>query len=145
MKVLLSLHYLFSFFYQGTRAIEGLALELNRTDVCQVELRTSGFSRMHKLRLLKLDNVRLNGGYEKKLEWLCWHRCPLKALPKGFPSTSLVAIEMQRSKLQKMCHGSMVNIPSSASSSNFMCIYQVLLTFIKLKLYCSFLIYVAAF
>nr|XP_017226835.1 PREDICTED: TMV resistance protein N-like isoform X2 [Daucus carota subsp. sativus] len=92
----------------GTRAIEGLALELNRTDVCQVELRTSGFSRMHKLRLLKLDNVRLNGGYEKKLEWLCWHRCPLKALPKGFPSTSLVAIEMQRSKLQKMCHGSML-------------------------------------
>ncbi|WOH14964.1 hypothetical protein DCAR_0934494 [Daucus carota subsp. sativus] len=95
----------------GTRAIEGLALELNRANVCQVELRTSAFSRMHKLRLLKLDNVRLNGGYEdfpKKLEWLYWLECPLKALPEGFPSTSLVVIEMQRSKLQKLGQGSML-------------------------------------
>ncbi|KAK1381241.1 hypothetical protein POM88_027985 [Heracleum sosnowskyi] len=58
----------------GTKAIEGLALEMNTSNVYQEELRTKAFSMMHKLRLLKLNNVQLSG----------------------------VAIDMQSSKLQKL-------------------------------------------
>ncbi|KAK1381246.1 TIR domain-containing protein [Heracleum sosnowskyi] len=95
----------------GTRTIEGLALEMNTSNVYQVELRTKAFSMMHKLRLLKLDNVRLSGGYEylpRNLKWLCWHGYPFMSLPNGFPFGSLVAIDMQSSELQNLGQGNML-------------------------------------
>nr|XP_017221811.1 PREDICTED: disease resistance protein RML1B-like [Daucus carota subsp. sativus] len=95
----------------GTRAIEGLALEMNTTNAYQTELRTKAFSVMHKLRLLKLNNVQLSGGYKnfpKNLKWLCWHKYPLRSLPGDFPLSSLVAIDMQSSKLQTFNQGNML-------------------------------------
>ncbi|KAK1381244.1 hypothetical protein POM88_027988 [Heracleum sosnowskyi] len=93
----------------GSGAIEGLALEMN-TSAYQEKLRTKAFSMMHKLRLLKLNNVRLSGGYKdfpKTLKLLCWHNCPLRFLPNDFPWSSLAAIDMQSSKLQKLGNGNM--------------------------------------
>ncbi|KAK1381231.1 hypothetical protein POM88_027975 [Heracleum sosnowskyi] len=97
-------------FYQGSGAIKGLALEMN-TSAYQAELRTKAFSMMHKLRLLKLNNVRRRGGYKdfpKNLKWLRWHNCPLRSLPKDFPLSNLVAIDMQSRKLKKLENGNMV-------------------------------------
>ncbi|KAK1381228.1 hypothetical protein POM88_027972 [Heracleum sosnowskyi] len=91
----------------GSGAIEGLSLEMN-TSAYQANLRTKAFSMMHKLRLLKLNNVRLSGGYKefpKNFKLLCWHNCPLRCLPNDFPWSSLVAIDMQSSKLQKLGNG----------------------------------------
>lgn len=78
---------------------------------CQTELRTEAFSMMHKLRLLKLNNVWLSGGYKdfpKRLKWLCWQGYPFRCLAKDFPVSSLVAIDMQSSKLQTFMRGNMV-------------------------------------
>ncbi|XP_017222905.2 disease resistance protein RPV1-like isoform X2 [Daucus carota subsp. sativus] len=66
----------------GTGAIEGLALEMKTTKAYQAELGTKAFSMMHKLRLLKLNNVQLSGG--------------------------LVAIDMQSSKLQTFNQGNVL-------------------------------------
>ena len=101
------------FFYQGTGAIEGLALEMKTTKAYQAELGTKAFSMMHKLRLLKLNNVQLSGGYKnfpKNLKWLCWHKYPLRSLPVDFPLSSLVAIDMQSSKLQTFNQGNVVGL-----------------------------------
>ncbi|XP_063942103.1 disease resistance protein RPV1-like isoform X3 [Daucus carota subsp. sativus] len=94
----------------GTRAIEGLALDMDMTNAYQTELSTKAFSMMHKLRLLKLNKVQLRGGYRdfpKKLKWLCWHGYTQRSLPDDFPLSSLVAIDMQNSKLQKLVQGNM--------------------------------------
>ncbi|XP_074339770.1 disease resistance protein RPV1-like [Apium graveolens] len=58
----------------GTRAIEGLAMEMSTINACRAEVRTKAFSPMQKLRLLKLNNVQLSGGYKdfpRNLKWLC--------------------------------------------------------------------------
>ncbi|XP_063940915.1 disease resistance protein TAO1-like isoform X1 [Daucus carota subsp. sativus] len=95
----------------GTGVLEGVALDMNMTNACQTELQTVAFSMMRKLRLLKLNNVQLSGGYTdfpKKLKWLTWHNFSLRALPNGFPLSSLVAIDMQSSKLQRLVQGNML-------------------------------------
>ncbi|KAK1368054.1 hypothetical protein POM88_034146 [Heracleum sosnowskyi] len=95
----------------GTGSIEGLALDMSVTNGYQTELRTEAFSMMHKLRLLKLNNVRLSGGYKefpKKLKWLCWQGYPLRCLANDFPLSSLVEIDMQSSKLQTFVLGNML-------------------------------------
>ncbi|WOH13505.1 hypothetical protein DCAR_0833015 [Daucus carota subsp. sativus] len=95
----------------GTGAVEGLALDMNTTNAYPAELRTKAFFLMQKLRLLKLNNVRLSGGYKdfpKNLKWLCWHKYPLTSLPADFPLSSLVAIDMQSSKLQTFNQGNVL-------------------------------------
>ena len=99
--------------HQGTGAVEGLALDMNTTNAYPAELRTKAFFLMQKLRLLKLNNVRLSGGYKdfpKNLKWLCWHKYPLTSLPADFPLSSLVAIDMQSSKLQTFNQGNVVGL-----------------------------------
>ncbi|KAL1802861.1 hypothetical protein ACET3Z_031508 [Daucus carota] len=95
----------------GSGAIEGLSLDMNMTGTYQNDLNTTAFSMMHKLRLLKLNNVRLGGGYKqfpKKLKWLSWKKFSSRSLPDGFPLSSLVAIDMQSSKLEKLVQRDML-------------------------------------
>ncbi|KAM7461633.1 hypothetical protein LguiA_029754 [Lonicera macranthoides] len=69
----------------------------------QVDIKTDAFSRMQKLRLLQLKNVRLIGDYKllpHKLKWLCWHGFSLKSIPDGFSLESLVCLDMQNSNLE---------------------------------------------
>ena len=84
---------------------------MDMTNAYQTEFSTKAFSMMQKLRLLKLNKVQLCGGYRdfpKKLKWLCWHGYTQRSLPDDFPLSSLVAIDMQNSKLQKLVQGNMV-------------------------------------
>ena len=72
---------------------------------------TDALSRMHKLRLLQLNNVRLVGSYEKfpkELRWLCWHGCPLNVIPSDFSLQNLVVLEIHNSNLQKVWEGTKV-------------------------------------
>ncbi|KAK9930169.1 hypothetical protein M0R45_027219 [Rubus argutus] len=69
----------------GTKKIEGLALNLQRSE--KKSFRTKAFTRMKKLKLLQLKYVSLTGDYDhlsKKLSWLCWHGFSLKFIGNDF-------------------------------------------------------------
>ncbi|RZC19148.1 TMV resistance protein N [Glycine soja] len=84
----------------GTKAIEGLALKLPRTNTkC---LSTKAFKEMKKLRLLQLAGVQLVGDFKylsKDLRWLCWHGFPLACIPTNLYQGSLVSIELENSNV----------------------------------------------
>lgn len=88
------------FLSQGTKAIEGLALKLPRTNTkC---LSTKAFKEMKKLRLLQLAGVQLVGDFKylsKDLRWLCWHGFPLACIPTNLYQGSLVSIELENSNV----------------------------------------------
>ncbi|PON51854.1 TIR-NBS-LRR-like protein [Parasponia andersonii] len=80
---------------KGTRAIEGLFLSLPRKQ--EVQLNGDPFSKMDRLRLLKIRNVNFSSslGYlSSELRFLEWHRCPLKSFPTDFQPDKLVELNM---------------------------------------------------
>ncbi|PSS19217.1 TMV resistance protein like [Actinidia chinensis var. chinensis] len=82
------------FYYQSLGTAPGISNP--------VVLETEAFSRMHKLKLLQLYHVHMNGSYEKfpkGLRWLCWHGFHFKSIPSDFPLKSLVALDMRYSSL----------------------------------------------
>ncbi|XP_070681299.1 disease resistance protein RUN1-like [Malus domestica] len=96
----------------GTQAIEGLMLDmyelLTNSPINSNEnvLGTSSFARMHKLKLLYLRHVRLDGCYAELptgLRWLCWLEFPLDSIPVDFSLEKLVVLEMQYSNLRQLC------------------------------------------
>ncbi|CAN6684964.1 unnamed protein product [Malus baccata var. baccata] len=97
----------------GTKKIEGLILNMQmhpayarlRNSNDQIVLETNGFAQMHKLKLLQLSYVQLNGCYKEfstGLRWLCWFKFPFDSLPSNFPLESLVALEMCCSSLREV-------------------------------------------
>ncbi|XP_059652140.1 disease resistance protein RUN1-like [Cornus florida] len=117
----------------GTEIIEGLILNLHGSNsseriglgffswlpvtstlresfstLTEVDLQTNAFSRMHNLRLLHLNNVRLAGNYKqfpKKLIWLCWCGFSLEIIPIEFSLGSVVVLDMQNSSLKQVWKG----------------------------------------
>ncbi|KAM7478297.1 hypothetical protein LguiA_026510 [Lonicera macranthoides] len=88
----------------GGDKIEGLILEFPTAKEPLI-YETDAFSRMEKLRLLQLNNVQLNGGYEefpKDLVWFCWLRFPLSSLPTDFPMEKLVMLDVRYSSLKQV-------------------------------------------
>lgn len=80
----------------------------------EVVLETSAFMRMHKLRLLQLIHVQLNGSFQEfptEIRWLCWHGFPFNSLPNDFPSESLVVLEVCYSSLKQVWEGEKVCHP----------------------------------
>lgn len=99
---------------QGSEAIEGLVLDL----LAPMHLETKAFERMHKLRLLQINNVHLHGNFEglfEELRWLCWHHCPLDSLPDELHPGKLVFLDMQHSKLNTLWQGTKVQSPAYMS------------------------------
>ncbi|XP_058216413.1 disease resistance protein RPV1-like [Rhododendron vialii] len=73
-----------------------------------VALEADAFARMNKLKLLQLNCVQISGPYKKfpkGLRWLCWREFPLKSIPSDFPLESLVALDMQYSRLKNVWEG----------------------------------------
>ncbi|KAM7481989.1 hypothetical protein LguiB_006572 [Lonicera macranthoides] len=69
------------------------------------------FSRMDKLKLLKLNYAKLSGSYEHfaaNLRWLCWHGFSLKSIPFDLPLGNLVSLDMSYSKLEYVWAGNKV-------------------------------------
>ncbi|XP_068330042.1 disease resistance protein RUN1-like [Pyrus communis] len=96
----------------GTQAIEGLMLDmhelLTNSPINSNEnvLETNSFARMHKLKLLCLRHVQLDGCYAElptRLRWLCWLEFPLDSIPVDFSLEKLVVLEMQYSNLRQLC------------------------------------------
>ncbi|KAM7490522.1 hypothetical protein LguiA_033443 [Lonicera macranthoides] len=76
-----------------------------------VDFNYDAFSRMDKLKLLKLNYAKLSGRCEmfpKGLRWLCWHGFPLKSIPYDFPLGNIVSVDMSYSKLEHAWTGNKV-------------------------------------
>ncbi|CAL2236201.1 unnamed protein product [Prunus armeniaca] len=103
----------------GTEKIEGVALHLDLDVDSDLEsdvdsdldsyldlnrFSAQAFTKMTKLRLLHLIDVKLTGEYKdfpKSLIWLCWRYFPLESIPDDFPvQPNLVALDLQWSKLK---------------------------------------------
>ncbi|KAL7205674.1 hypothetical protein ACSBR2_018576 [Camellia fascicularis] len=67
--------------------------------------KTDALARMHKLRLLHLNYVQLNGSHRelpKGLRWLCWQGFRSEFIPEDFPLESLVVLDMRYSSLERV-------------------------------------------
>ncbi|KAI8009896.1 Disease resistance protein RRS1, partial [Camellia lanceoleosa] len=87
-----------------SRQIVGTALR--NSD--KIALEVDAFARMHKLKLLQLNYLQVNGSLEnfpKRLRWLCWHGCSFNSISDDFPLDNLVVLDMQYSNLQKVWKG----------------------------------------
>ncbi|XP_028091613.1 disease resistance protein RPS4B-like [Camellia sinensis] len=74
----------------------------------KIALEVDAFARMHKLKLLQLKNLQVNGRFEnfsKGLRWLCWHGFSFNSICDDFPLDNLVVLDMQYSNLQKVWEG----------------------------------------
>ncbi|KAM5575342.1 hypothetical protein ABKV19_014347 [Rosa sericea] len=88
----------------GTKKIEGLALNLQRSD--KKRFKTIAFRKMKRLKLLQLSYVQLDGDYKylsKQLTWLCWRGFPEVILQKEFLNNRyLVSFDLQYSNVVKL-------------------------------------------
>ncbi|KAL7175280.1 hypothetical protein ACSBR2_028981 [Camellia fascicularis] len=74
----------------------------------KIALEVDAFARMHKLKLLQLNYLQVNGSLEnfpKGLRWLCWHGCSFNSISEDFPLDNLVVLDMQYSNLHKVWKG----------------------------------------
>jgi len=66
------------------------------------------FSKMSRLRLLKINNVQLSEGPEdisNKLQFLEWHSYPSKSFPVGLQVDQLVELHMANSSIEQLWYG----------------------------------------
>ena len=91
------------------------------------ELNAESFSKMNRLRLLKICKVRLSGlNYlSNELCLLEWHDYPLESLPNSFQPCELVELIMHRSCLQQL--------PSEFSVRFLLLLFFLFFIFIKFK------------
>ncbi|XP_052188700.1 disease resistance protein RUN1-like isoform X4 [Diospyros lotus] len=92
----------------GTKAVETIVFDSHETK--EVFLSPDTFSKMSRLRLLKLSNVQLPDGLDylsNDLRLLDWHEYPLKYLPSNFQPHSLVKLKMSSSCLERPWNGTM--------------------------------------
>ena len=97
----MSIYFSVHFILKGTKAVEGLALNLPRMN--PIRLKTKAFKYMKRLRLLQLAGVQLDGDFKylsTDLRWLCWHGCPSTYTTANFDQGNLVAIDLKYSNLQ---------------------------------------------
>ncbi|CAL5398996.1 unnamed protein product [Camellia sinensis] len=90
----------------GIFSWQKVGITLRNSD--KIALEVDAFTRMHKLKLLQLKNLQVNGSFEnfpKGLRWLCWHGFSFNSICNDFPLDNLVVLDMQHSNLQKVWEG----------------------------------------
>ncbi|XP_057984815.1 disease resistance protein RUN1-like [Hevea brasiliensis] len=91
---------------KGTEQIEGIVLDsCNQEDE---QLSAKAFTKMKRLRLLKLRNLHLSHGLEylsNKLRYLEWDGYPFKYLPSTFQPDDLVELHMRCSNMEQLWKG----------------------------------------
>ncbi|XP_023760973.1 disease resistance protein RPS4 isoform X1 [Lactuca sativa] len=93
---------------EGSKSMEGLALDMQMLDKQMFtfkpsNLKTDALQKMDRLKLLKLNFVKLTGTYgnfSEDLRWLCWLGSNLRTIPSDLFMGNLVAIDMSYSKLE---------------------------------------------
>ncbi|XP_050135380.1 TMV resistance protein N-like [Malus sylvestris] len=91
---------------EGTLAVEGIFLNLPKQEVVHVNV--DPFSKMCKLRLLKISNVFFSGSIKylsNELQLLEWHAFPFSSLPSNFQSDKLVELHMHSSLIKQLWRG----------------------------------------
>lgn len=89
------------FLKQGTETVKSLVLD-------QQLLNTEAFTKMRNLKLLHLNNVKLDGSYvnfPKSLVWLCWRGFSLDCLPNDLFLKDLVVLDLSNSSLKQVWNG----------------------------------------
>uniref|UniRef100_A0A2K1R7Q7 ADP-ribosyl cyclase/cyclic ADP-ribose hydrolase n=1 Tax=Populus trichocarpa TaxID=3694 RepID=A0A2K1R7Q7_POPTR len=91
---------------QGKETIEAIFLDM--PGIKEALWNMKAFSKMTKLRLLKIDNVQLSEGPEdlsNKLRFLEWNSYPSKSLPAGLQVDELVELHMANSSIEQLWYG----------------------------------------
>ena len=89
--------------YQGTKKVE--VMMLNMYNEREEHLDAKVFSKMKKMRFLKIGNVQLRQGLNylsKELRVLEWHRYPLKSMPTSFQPNKLIELRMHCSNIKQL-------------------------------------------
>ncbi|XP_048433579.1 disease resistance protein Roq1-like [Pyrus x bretschneideri] len=89
----------------GTEAVEGLTLALPEYSDDEESFSTEAFKKMWRLKILKLENVKLTGSYKhlsKELRALTWDGFPLEAIPADFDQRNLVYLGLSYSKIVRV-------------------------------------------
>ncbi|KAL6127280.1 hypothetical protein ACLB2K_075321 [Fragaria x ananassa] len=90
----------------GTEAIEGILLNLDKLE--EADWNLDAFSKMCKLRLLYIHNLRLSLGPKylpDALRFLIWSWYPSKSLPPGFQPDELTELSLVHSKIDHLWNG----------------------------------------
>uniref|UniRef100_A0A2K1XRB3 ADP-ribosyl cyclase/cyclic ADP-ribose hydrolase n=1 Tax=Populus trichocarpa TaxID=3694 RepID=A0A2K1XRB3_POPTR len=90
----------------GKEKIEAIFLDM--PGIKEAQWNMKAFSKMTKLRLLKINNVQLSEGLEdlsNKLRFLEWHSYPSKSLPAGLQVDELVELHMANSSIEQLWYG----------------------------------------
>ncbi|KAJ6973571.1 TMV resistance protein N-like [Populus alba x Populus x berolinensis] len=90
----------------GKEKIEAIFLDM--PGIREAQWNMKAFSKMSRLRLLKIDNLQLSEGPEdlsNELRFLEWHSYPSKSLPAGLQVDGLVEIHMANSSLEQLWYG----------------------------------------
>ncbi|OMO57250.1 hypothetical protein CCACVL1_25878 [Corchorus capsularis] len=88
--------------HKGTRRTEGIAMDLKKeaNNKKEVVVDTKPFESLVNLRLLQINNVKLEGKFQflpHELKWLQWQGCSLKTLPPFCPQ-KLAVLDLSDSK-----------------------------------------------
>uniref|UniRef100_A0A6N2MZJ9 TIR domain-containing protein n=1 Tax=Salix viminalis TaxID=40686 RepID=A0A6N2MZJ9_SALVM len=90
----------------GKEKIEAIFLDM--PGITEAQWNMEVFSKMSKLRLLKINNVQLSEGPEdlsNMLRFLEWHFYPSKSLPACLQVDELVELHMPNSSIEQLWHG----------------------------------------
>ncbi|KAJ6684451.1 REPEAT-CONTAINING PROTEIN putative-RELATED, partial [Salix viminalis] len=90
----------------GKEKIEAIFLDM--PGIIEAQWNMKAFSKMIKLRLLKIINVQLSEGPEdlsNMLRFLEWHFYPSKSLPTGLQMDELVELHMPNSSIEQLWYG----------------------------------------
>ncbi|GLT67796.1 hypothetical protein SLA2020_400800 [Shorea laevis] len=89
---------------KGTDSVEGIVL-LNASPDKKVRLNADAFSKMKRLRLLRICNVHLPQGLSylsNELRLMEWNEYPLKLMPRSFQPDNLVELIMHGSHIEQL-------------------------------------------
>ncbi|XP_039040448.1 TMV resistance protein N-like isoform X1 [Hibiscus syriacus] len=92
----------------ATEMIEGMIIDNNRESNVMLHLNADAFSKMKKLRLLKVFSIQSCDNLKylsDELRLLYWQECPLKSLPSCFEPDNLVALLLSYSHIQQLWKG----------------------------------------
>ncbi|KAG5227060.1 TMV resistance protein [Salix suchowensis] len=90
----------------GKEKIEAIFLDM--PEMIEAQWNMEVFSKMSKLRLLKINNVQLSEGPEdlsNMLRFLEWHFYPSKSLPASLQVDELVELHMPNSSIEQLWYG----------------------------------------